>query len=125
MRYLKTRKDSDALAYQRHVAKPLKSRARVMHVSDPIVIPLKLKKGAPDVEVAAEIQACNEIYDTLMRFLTQSDIPACGAQVSMAAPSCVHCGHPLKSSGLNLTYVAWFLVGSCLLLLGKSPQHPV
>ena len=76
MRYLKTRKDSDALAYQRHVAKPLKSRARVMHVSDPIVIPLKLKKGAPDVEVAAEIQACNEIYETLMRFLTQSDISA-------------------------------------------------
>lgn len=44
--------------------------------------------------------------------------PACGAQVSMAAPSCVHCGHPLKSSGLNLTYVVWFLVGGCLLLLG-------
>ena len=71
MRYLKTRKDSDALAYQRHIAKPLKSRARVMRVSDPIVIPLKLKKGAPDVEVAAEIQAWNEIFETLMRFLSQ------------------------------------------------------
>mgnify|MGYP004088634027 CR=1 FL=1 len=33
MRYLKTRKDSDALAYQRHIAKPLKSRARVMNVA--------------------------------------------------------------------------------------------
>ena len=44
--------------------------------------------------------------------------PACGAHVSMAAPSCVHCGHPLKSSGLNLTYVVWFLVGVFLLLLG-------
>ena len=76
MRYLKTRKDSDALAYQRHIAKPLKSRARVMRVSDPIVIPLKLKKGAPDVEVAAEIQAWNEIFETLMRFLSQSDISA-------------------------------------------------
>ena len=74
MRYLKTRKDSDALAYQRHIAKPLKSRARVMNVADPVVLPLKLKRGAPDVEVAAEIQACNEIYQTLMRFLSQSDI---------------------------------------------------
>ena len=64
MRYLKTRKDSDALAYQRHVQKHLKARARVMNVADPVVLPLKLKRGAPDVDVAAEIQACNEIYET-------------------------------------------------------------
>ncbi len=55
MRYLKTRKDSDALAYQRHIQKHLKARARVMNVSDPIVIPLALRKGAPDTGVAAEI----------------------------------------------------------------------
>ena len=76
MRYLKTRKDSDALAFQRHVQKHLKVRARVMNVSDPIVMPLKLRKGAPDAAVAAEIEACNERYATLMRFLGQTDISA-------------------------------------------------
>ena len=68
MRYLKTRKDSDALAYQRHITKPLKSRVRVMNVADPVVLPLKLKRGVPDVDVAAEIQACNATYETLIRF---------------------------------------------------------
>ena len=57
-----TTKDCDALAYQRHIAKPLKSRTRVMNIADPLVLPLKLKRGAPDVDVAAEIQACNETY---------------------------------------------------------------
>lgn len=76
MRYLKRRKDSDALAYQRHVQKHLKARARVMNVSDPIVRPLKLRKGAPDSAVAAEIETWNERYTTLMRFLAQTDVSA-------------------------------------------------
>ena len=76
MRYLKTRKDSDALAYQRHIQEHLKARAQVMKVSDPIVIPLALRKGAPDTAVAAEIETCNERYATLMRFLGQTDISA-------------------------------------------------
>lgn len=51
MKYLKVRKDSDALAYQHHIGKRLKARARVMNISDPVVMPLSLKRGAPDTSI--------------------------------------------------------------------------
>jgi len=76
VRYLKTRKDSDALAYQRHIGKRLKARARAMSISDPVVMPLRLKRGAPDKSIAAELDQCNEKFETLMRFIAQTDIGA-------------------------------------------------
>lgn len=78
MRYLKTRKDSDALAYQRHIGKRLKARARAMNISDPVVLPLKLQRGAPDKSIAAELDQCNEKFEALMRFVAQTDIGALG-----------------------------------------------
>ena len=44
--------------------------------------------------------------------------PACSRQVSMAAVSCIHCGHPIKSSGISMNLVAWLLGVSCALILG-------
>lgn len=76
MRYLKTRKDSDALAYQRHVGKRFKSRARAMNISDPVVMPLVSKRGAPESSIALELEHCNEQFEALRRFLMRSDIHA-------------------------------------------------
>ena len=44
--------------------------------------------------------------------------PACSRQVSMAAASCIHCGHPIKSSGINMNAVTWLLGIGCVLILG-------
>ena len=85
MRYLKTRKDSDALAYQRHIGKRLKARARAMSISDPVVMPLSLKRGASDKLVAAELDQCNDKFETLMRFIAQTDIRAVQAAEMEAA----------------------------------------
>ena len=85
MRYLKTRKDSDALAYQRHIGKRLKARARAMSISDPVVMPLRLKRGAPDKSIAAELDQCNEKFETLMRFIAQTDIGAVERKVLESA----------------------------------------
>jgi hypothetical protein len=76
VRYLKTRKDSDALAYQRHIGKRLKSRARAMNISDPVVMSLSLQRGASDSAIASELERCNQQFETLMRFLGQTDIRA-------------------------------------------------
>ena len=76
MKYLKTRKDSDALAYQRHIGKRLKSRARAMNISDPVVMSLSLQRDALDTAIAAELDGCNQQFETLMRFLAQTDIRA-------------------------------------------------
>ena len=76
MKYLKTRKDSGALAFQRAVGKRFKVRARALGISDPIVMPLNISQGAPDTDIAAALQRCNEQYETLKRFLAQTDIRA-------------------------------------------------
>ena len=76
MKYLKTRKDSGALAFQRHIAKRFKARAKALSISDPIVMSLDLSQGSPDTQIAAALQRCNEQYETLMRFLSQTDMGA-------------------------------------------------
>ena len=76
MKYLKTRKDSGALAFQRAVGKRFKARARALGISDPIVMPLNISQGAPDTDIAAALKRCNQQYETLRRFLAQTDIRA-------------------------------------------------
>jgi hypothetical protein len=62
------------------------------------------------------------------------DCPECSKQISTAASSCPHCGHPLRKANPEPQFIAWrkrlltryrvlaaviILVG--LLFLGKSP----
>ena len=43
--------------------------------------------------------------------------PACSKQISMAAASCIHCGHPMRSSGSVLRVGTWFMAMACLSIL--------
>ena len=56
-----------------------------MSISDPVVMPLSLKRGAADISVAAELDQCNDKFETLMRFIAQSDIAAVQAAEMEAA----------------------------------------
>ena len=49
--------------------------------------------------------------------------PACAQQVSKAAASCIHCGHPLKSAGISKSIFALAFGGSCLLMLALGLQR--
>lgn len=44
--------------------------------------------------------------------------PACSRQISMAAKGCIHCGHPIKSSGKGMKLLAWTMGLVCLAILG-------
>ena len=102
MKYLKTRKDSGALAFQRAVGKRFKARARALGISDPIVMPLNISQGAPDTDIAAALKRCNEQYETLRRFLAQTDIRAVQkAELEEAAKAYVE----IKALGLGISMV--------------------
>lgn len=43
--------------------------------------------------------------------------PACSRQISMAAKGCIHCGHPMRSSGSAMRVGTWFMAMACLSIL--------
>ena len=77
MKYLKRRKDSDALYYQRRIHKHLIARAAKFNLSSPITRPLNLSASkATDIQIATRLEQRNKQFETLMRFVEQTDLDA-------------------------------------------------
>ena len=47
-----------------------------MNISDSVVMSLSIQRGASDSAIASELERCNQQFETLMRFLGQTDIRA-------------------------------------------------
>jgi hypothetical protein len=77
MKFLKERKDSGALAFQRKIPLPLLDRAKAYGIKPVVVLPLDLMAGAAsEVQIATRIEQKNKQFEQLMRFLEQSDVEA-------------------------------------------------
>ena len=75
MKYLKRRKDSNALYYQRRIHKHLISKAAKLTLKSPITRPLGLVAGkATEVQIATRLEQRNKQFETLMRFVEQTDL---------------------------------------------------
>lgn len=74
MKGLKTRKDSDALAYQRKLPKHVQEKAKQLGLPAVITKKLSLKKGAADTAIAKAIEDHNKTYDKLVRCLEETDL---------------------------------------------------
>ena len=74
MKGLKTRKDSDALAYQRKLPKYVQEKAKQLGLPAVITKKLSLKKGAADTAIAKAIEDHNKTYDKLVRCLEETDL---------------------------------------------------
>ena len=77
MKFLKERKDSGALAFQRKIPLHLLDRAKAYGIKPVVVLPLNLMAGAAsEVQKATRIEQKNKQFEQLMRFLEQSDVEA-------------------------------------------------
>ena len=77
MKFLKERKDSGALAFQRKIPLHLLDRAKAYGIKPVVVLPLDLMAGAAsEVQIATRIEQKNKQFEQLMRFLEQSDVEA-------------------------------------------------
>jgi hypothetical protein len=73
MKGLKTRKDSDALAYQRKLPKHILAKAKQLGLPQVITKKLSLKRGAADTAIAKAIEDHNKSYERLVRCLEETD----------------------------------------------------
>ena len=77
MKFLKERKDSGALAFQRKIPLHLLDKAKAYGIKPVVVLPLDLMAGAAsEVQIATRIEQKNKQFEQLMRFLEQSDAEA-------------------------------------------------
>ena len=73
MKGLKTRKDSDALAYQRKLPKHVWGKAKLIGLPLLLTRKLSLKKGAADTAIAKAIEGHDKTFDQLVRCLEETD----------------------------------------------------
>ena len=73
VKFLKERKDSGALAFQRKIPKHLTGKAKVYNIKPVVTLPLDLSIGASEVQVVTRIDQRNKQFETLLRFLEQTD----------------------------------------------------
>jgi integrase len=73
VKFLKERKDSGALAFQRKIPLHLTGKAKVYNIKPVVTLPLDLSIGASEVQVVTRIEQRNKQFETLLRFLEQTD----------------------------------------------------
>ena len=73
VKFLKERKDSGALAFQRKIPLHLTGKAKVYNIKPVVTLPLDLSIGASEVQVVTRIDQRNKQFETLLRFLEQTD----------------------------------------------------
>ena len=73
VKFLKERKDSGALAFQRKIPQHLTGKAKVYNIKPVVTLPLDLSIGASEVQVVTRIDQRNKQFETLLRFLEQTD----------------------------------------------------
>ena len=73
VKFLKERKDSGALAFQRKIPLHLTGKAKVYNIKPVVTLPLDLSIGASEVQVVTRIENRNKQFETLLRFLEQTD----------------------------------------------------
>ena len=73
VKFLKERKDSGALAFQRKIPQHLTGKAKLYNIKPVVTLPLDLSIGASEVQVVTRIENRNKQFETLLRFLEQTD----------------------------------------------------
>jgi integrase len=73
VKFLKERKDSGALAFQRKIPLHLTGKAKLYNIKPVVTLPLDLSIGASEVQVVTRIDQRNKQFETLLRFLEQTD----------------------------------------------------
>ncbi|HAK50785.1 MAG TPA: hypothetical protein DCM54_02615 [Gammaproteobacteria bacterium] len=79
IKHLKIRSDAQSFAFQRKIPLRLQQKAKNLNIKNPVVMPLKLAVGASEVMVAIAIEQKNKQFETLIRFLEQTDYTAVDA----------------------------------------------
>jgi integrase len=73
VKFLKERRDSGALAFQRKIPLHLTGKAKLYNIKPVVTLPLDLSIGASEVQVVTRIEQRNKQFETLLRFLEQTD----------------------------------------------------
>ena len=73
LKFLKERRDSGALAFQRKIPLHLTGKAKHYNIKPVVTLPLDLSIGASEVQVVTRIDQRNKQFETLLRFLEQTD----------------------------------------------------
>jgi integrase len=76
IKHLKIRQDSQTFAFQKKIPLRLVEKARLLNLKQVVVMPLGLAVGASEVMVATAIEQKNKQFETLVRFLEQTDYTA-------------------------------------------------